>query len=434
MPTEKPKASSWEEIPLVTLCDLMNGYAFKPTDWGPFGKPIIRIQNLNGGQDFNFFRGTIPKRYEVEPGSLLFAWSGNRGTSFGPFIWLGPTGLLNQHIFKVTQKEGVDPTWFYYALDEVRQRVEREAHGAIGLVHVRKEDLLKYKVLVPGDIDEQRALAAILDTVDEAIRRTEEVIEKLKRIKAGLLHDLLTRGLDENGKLRDPIRHPEQFKDSPVGKVPKEWEVLRLCDLLSREGGHVQTGPFGSQLHASEYATSGVPVVMPQDIFADGYISLDSIARITPSRAKSLSRHLLKHNDLVFARRGDLSRCSAIHAREEGWICGTGCLLMRPPKQAVRAGWFGALYRHDLCQRQIAARAVGSTMVNVNTSLILGLVIPYLQPEEQERVEAMLAQHDNRKQSEEASLRKLTLMKQGLMQDLLTGRVRVKVPEEETRC
>jgi type I restriction enzyme S subunit len=73
-------------------------------------------------------------------------------------------------------------------------------------------------------------------------------------------------------------------------------------------------------------------------------------------------------------------------------------------------------------------------MVNVNTSLILGLVIPYPQPEEQERIEIMLAQHDNRKQADEASLGKLALMKKGLMQDLLTGRVRVKVPVEETRC
>lgn len=67
------------------LCDVLNGLAFKPEDWSEAGLPIIRIQNLNGGLEFNFYQGALPEPYMVEPGTLLFAWSGNRGTSFGPF-------------------------------------------------------------------------------------------------------------------------------------------------------------------------------------------------------------------------------------------------------------------------------------------------------------------------------------------------------------
>ena len=100
---------------------------------------------------------------------------------------------------------------------------------------------------------------------------------------------------------------------------------------------------------------------------------------------------------------------------------------MRPPALAVRAGWLTSLYKHDICQRQIAARAVGSTMVNLNTGLILGLTVPYPKPEEQERIENLLITHDERAQAESATLCKLTMMKQGLMQDLLQGRVRVPV-------
>ena len=65
----------------------------------------------------------------------------------------------------------------------------------------------------------------MLDTVDEAIAKTEAVIAKLKQVRAGMLHDLLTRGLDEHGQLRDPVAHPEQFQDSPLGLIPKDWEV-----------------------------------------------------------------------------------------------------------------------------------------------------------------------------------------------------------------
>ena len=80
------------------------------------------------------------------------------------------------------------------------------------------------------------AIAAVLETVDEAIAKTEAVIAKLKQVRAGLLHDLLTRGLDENGQLRDPVAHPEQFQDSPLGRIPREWEIEPVEDnsALSR--------------------------------------------------------------------------------------------------------------------------------------------------------------------------------------------------------
>ena len=74
-------------------------------------------------------------------------------------------------------------------------------------------------------LSEQSRIAAVLDTVDEAIAKTEAVIAKLKQVRAGLLHDLLTRGLDEHGQLRDPVAHPEQFQDSPLGWIPAEWNV-----------------------------------------------------------------------------------------------------------------------------------------------------------------------------------------------------------------
>ncbi len=79
---------------------------------------------------------------------------------------------------------------------------------------------------------EQSRIAAVLDTVDEAIAKTEAVIAKLRQVRAGLLHDLLTRGLDKNGQLRDPIAHPEQFQDSPLGRIPREWGVQALRDCL----------------------------------------------------------------------------------------------------------------------------------------------------------------------------------------------------------
>jgi type I restriction enzyme S subunit len=181
----------WRIAALGSLCDLLNGLAFRPEDWSDRGTPIIRIQNLNGGGEFNYFAGSFPERYAIQPGRLLFSWSGNRGTSFGPYVWSGPLGVLNQHIFKVTPAPDVRAGWFYYALDEVRRRAERAAHGGSGLVHVRRGDLMRYLIATP-EPDEQERLGDSLAAADDRIRAEEQYRDKLKQIKKGLMHDLLT--------------------------------------------------------------------------------------------------------------------------------------------------------------------------------------------------------------------------------------------------
>lgn len=293
-------------------------------------------------------------------------------------------------------------------------------------LHVRAVPELRLKL---PPLPEQRRIAEILDTLDEAIRKTEQVIAKLQQMKQGLLHDLLTRGIDDNGELRDPDRHPEQFKDSPLGRIPMDWEVCQLRQTIRRVGGMIQTGPFGSQLHASEYVKVGVPVVMPQDI-RDEVIDPANIARISERKATELGRHRLEVNDAVFARRGDLTRCFAVHEEVVGWLCGTGCLLVRVPHRTLLAEWLTAIYRHDLGQRQVLARAVGSTMVNLNGSILAEMHVPIPRAEEQRHFAAEIQSLQNRTSAELHELEKLRTLKHGLMDDLLTGRVRVSVPEE----
>lgn len=181
----------WTLQRLGQMCDLLNGLPFKPTDWTTMGLPIIRIQNLNRGEEFNFYDGVVADKYYIEPGTLLFSWSGNRGTSFGPFIWPGPRGVLNQHIFKVTPKDGVRKRWFYYSLDDVRQRVERVAHGGSGLVHIRRSDLCDYLIATP-EPDEQERVETAIAAHDRLIDAEETYLYKLMAIKKGLTQDLLT--------------------------------------------------------------------------------------------------------------------------------------------------------------------------------------------------------------------------------------------------
>jgi type I restriction enzyme S subunit len=123
--------SGWSFSKIGHLCELVNGRAFKPSDWGSSGLPIVRIQNLNRSDaKFNFFAGPVQEKFLIKTGDLLFAWSGTPGTSFGCHIWSGPDAILNQHIFNI-HFDGrlVDKQFFRYAINQTLDEQIAKAHG-----------------------------------------------------------------------------------------------------------------------------------------------------------------------------------------------------------------------------------------------------------------------------------------------------------------
>lgn len=152
----------WHQTTVDELCVFSNGHGFTPRDWAKQGLPIIRIQNMNGSSEFNYYQGSPESDWIVEPGDLLFAWAGVRGVSFGPTIWRGERGLLNQHIFRVTPRPGVDKAWLYAALKVITSRIERKAHGfKSGLLHVKKADIINQRVFLPKPEEQQKIAKTI---------------------------------------------------------------------------------------------------------------------------------------------------------------------------------------------------------------------------------------------------------------------------------
>jgi type I restriction enzyme S subunit len=142
---------TWGTKTLGELCTLGSGHGFGPSDWGTDGYPIIRIQNVRGSTDFNYYSGSPDPRWIVEPGELLFAWAGVPGVSFGPGIWNGPTAVLNQHIYRVTPTEDVDTYWLYEVLRYMTPAIERRAHGfKTSLLHIKKQEFTSQVVKWPG--------------------------------------------------------------------------------------------------------------------------------------------------------------------------------------------------------------------------------------------------------------------------------------------
>ena len=155
------------------------------------------------------------------------------------------------------------------------------------------------------------------------------------------------------------------------------WQITTLSELCSGGDASIQTGPFGSALHASDYVVGGIPCVMPQDI-RHGKIVTSNIARITPEDHERLKGFQLRPGDIVYPRRGDITKRALVGEREQGWLCGTGCLRIRPNTQKVDPHYLSYYLAHsDVCD-WIDANAVGATMPHLNTGLAgnIPVVVP----------------------------------------------------------
>ena len=156
--------------------------------------------------------------------------------------------------------------------------------------------------------------------------------------------------------------------------------VVHLAKITVEKG--LQTGPFGSQLKASEYTEKGVPIVMPKDI-NNGKITTQSIAYTSHKKSLKLSKHLIKAGDILFPRRGDLGRIAVAQESNEGWICGTGCLRARL-NENVLPSFIHQFTQLDYVVKWLKSNALGQTMLNLNTEIIGALPI-YLPPYEEQK-------------------------------------------------
>jgi type I restriction enzyme S subunit len=168
---------------------------------------------------------------------------------------------------------------------------------------------------------------------------------------------------------------------------------LTLGEIIKMHGGVVQTGPFGSQLHQREYTTEGIPVIMPKDII-DGRIVKTSIARISESKASSLSRHTLSEGSIVFPRRGDISKRAYITSEDEGALCGTGCIKIEVPRNQLSARFLYYYLGLPSVVDWLERNATGTTMLNLNTSIMENVCIPMISLDKQTKIADVLFAYD----------------------------------------
>ena len=174
------------------------------------------------------------------------------------------------------------------------------------------------------------------------------------------------------------------------GNAMSEWKKVKLEDISTS----IQTGPFGSQLHQSDYSEKGVPVVMPKDII-DGKVDDSSIARVEMHHIQRLSRYTISEGDILYPRRGDVGKCAFISAKQNGWLCGTGCLRVSINQDKANSRFiFFQLQKRDTIG-WIENHAIGATMLNLNTSILSNVPIELPTLNTQRRIAEILSRYDS---------------------------------------
>ncbi|MBD3895452.1 restriction endonuclease subunit S [Halomonas sp. ML-15] len=343
-------------------------------------------------------------------------------------------GSTEFHVLRAKAENS--PRYIFHISQSSSLRLKAEASmiGSAGQKRVPSEFFRKHRVFAPV-LTEQRQIAQILDTLDTQIHKTEALIAKLEKVKEGLLHDLLTRGIDENGRLRpSPDQAPELYKESPLGLIPREWSIAYLSDLLASVSPAMRSGPFGSALLKDELVESGAPLLGIDNVKVEEF-SANFSRFITPEKFAELSRYAVRPNDIMITIMGTVGRCCIVPegigdalSSKHTWTLTLDQEKYSPFLAMLQINYMSWVLNHFSRDQQ------GGTMSAIRSETLASLCLPVPPRHEQSEIEFRLLEINKRLASEITALSKMRLEKSGLMDDLLTGRVRVTPLLDQARA
>ena len=333
-------------------------------------------------------------------------------------------GLLSPMYVIFKTKSTLNPKYLKYFIQtsHFKNNVINNVAGSVR-ESLNYSSLEMFDFIYPISISEQKRIAEILETFDETIEKTDAIIEKYKRIKQGLMQDLLTKGIDENGQIRNEEIH--KFKDSPLGRIPEDWEVKRIIDAIGVKKNLIIAGPFGSNLKVSDYKKKGIPLIRLQNIEENKFIDKD-IKYISKKKAKELYYHSFKNGDVVLAKLGiPVGKTCIIPRNLKFGIVVADVVRIRVIDEYSDKEFITYILNFNTCRKRLNMEIIGTTRPRVNLTQIRSLQLPLPSLPEQKRIAGILSQIDKTIEKKQNYKEKLERIKQGLMEDLLTGKVRV---------
>ncbi|WP_375761201.1 restriction endonuclease subunit S [Corallococcus exercitus] len=409
----------WGSARIGDICQLINGRAFKPTDWVKSGLPIVRIQNLNNpSSSFNYFDGKVDARFLIDTGELLFAWSGTPGTSFGAHVWDGGPAVLNQHIFRVIVNEGcLDKSYVRYALNQRVESFIGQAHGGVGLGHITKGKFEGTDLVIPP-LNEQRRIVTKLESLlarsssaKEALDAIPTLLERFRQsVLAAAFRGDLTRDWREANpdvapasKLLEQIRSERRSRWEKVelermqakGKVPKdekwktEYKEPECNDEADTFGSVSDLGwvvapveglcdpnrgvPYGI-VQTGDETVDGVPTVRCGDL-KDFGVDLAFLKRVAPAIEQQYARTRLAGGEVLLAIRGTVGGVAVASEKMRGMNISRE-VAMLPVLPGVDPRFVMYLLASPAATELLAGRTKGVAQQGVNLSDLRSLPVP----------------------------------------------------------
>jgi type I restriction enzyme S subunit len=406
----------WEVAKITKLFDLYKGTT--PSTkikeyWNgsiPFVTPtdITKINDANGiyletTENYITEKGLKSKGLKLVPkDSILFTSRATIG-----YLAINKTEVaINQGIISLIPKQAnADVTFFCYFLQRLKNLFENLAGGST-YKEISMSTFVNVNIAIPP-LSEQQKIAEILSTVDEAIQRINGIIVKTERLKKGLMQELLTKG----------IGHKE-FKDTEIGRIPKDWEVVKL--------GEIGTFQYGITTSAKEEDT-GLKLLRITDIRDDGTINWSEVPFCEISLSE-LSKYMLKVGDVLFARIGATTGKTCYINQEIRAVFGSYLIRFLPDVNSqINTKFLHLFTQSEMYWSQVNRMKGGQLKKGLNTQLLREIKILLPPLEEQQKIAQVLSTVDKKLEIERNEKAKLEKIKQGLMDLLLTGKIRVKV-------
>jgi len=401
----------WEVVKLSDKAEVVSGFGF-PLDYQGkrSGKyPFIKVNDLNLTQKYvltadNFIDDEDLKALRAKvfpPNTIIFPKIG-MAIYLNKFRVLKTWGTFDNNIAGVIPKE-INPEFlFYYFQGKIDLK---QLSGRTTAPSIRKTTLELILIPYPS-LQEQQKIAEILSTVDETIQKANEIIAKTERLKKGLMQELLTKG----------IGHKE-FKDTEIGRIPKDWEIVKLGDVL-------ELCQYGLSIPLKE---KGKYPIVRMDEIVNGYIT-PNVAKYVDLDEETFEKFKLEKGDILFNRTNapDLVGRTGIFLLEGNYVFASYLIRLRVKREIFDPHFltFYLIFSEERL-KQLATRAVHQA--NINATNLKNLKIPRPAIEEQRKIVEILSTVDKKLEVERNEKAKLEKIKQGLMDLLLSGKIRVKV-------
>jgi type I restriction enzyme S subunit len=426
----------WELVRLAdhtTVKARLGWKGLKAEEYIEDGFIFLATPNLKANQiDFENVNYITKWRYDESPeiqlqvGDVLIVKDGSTLGISNYVRRLPRLTTVNGSIAVVRTRSSLHSEFLYHLVNgNAFQKLIELKKAGLGVPHLFQADLREFFVSLPP-LPQQRKIARILTTVDNLIEKTEAMIAKYQAIKQGMMHDLFTRGVDEHGRLRPPYEQaPELYKQSELGWIPKEWEVRRVDEV-----GTVKLGRQRSPKHQSGRFTT--PYLRVANVF-DGFIDYSDVLEMdfTPREKETYS---LLPGDILLNEGQSLELVgrSAIYEGEPHLFCFQNTLIRFRAYLPNDARFCRGIFKYyiDIGKFMTIARQTTS-VAHLGADRLAQLAFPCPHSDEQHRIAKALFQHEKRCELDRAYLNNLLQSKNGVMQDLLTGKVRVNVDEAD---